>query len=92
MDLCIQGPSARCGYFKANAAPTAVEDTTGFRCCKGDLPADPTADQYKGGKVGDTALTWDLPNMNKDLVYFPLMKAKLLSKHFGQLGVVLVES
>ena len=46
------GPSARCGYFKANAAPTAVEETTGFRCCKGDLPADPTADQYKGGKVG----------------------------------------
>ena len=76
------GPSARCGYFKANAAPTAVEDTTGFRCCKGDLPADPTADQYKGGKVGDTALTWDLPDMNKDLVSFSSYEGKAVIQTF----------
>ena len=49
------GASARCGYYKDSDAPDAREDTIGFRCCSGGDPdADATADEYPGGKVGDT--------------------------------------
>jgi len=53
--------SARCGYFKDNMVPSQGEETTGFRCCKGELPPALTADIHPGGKVGDKVMDWSLP-------------------------------
>jgi protein-disulfide isomerase/peroxiredoxin len=55
------GDSARCGYYKDDAAPDSKDESVGFRCCAGEAPGAATVDRYPGGKVGDDILAWTLP-------------------------------
>ena len=54
------GASSRCAYFKDDQAPDSTEASIGFRCCSGGGD-EPVAERYPGGKVGDTILSWELP-------------------------------
>jgi protein-disulfide isomerase/peroxiredoxin/uncharacterized membrane protein len=61
----FSGDSARCAYLRTDLPPdTAGDESVGFRCCEGPVPAEAVATHHPGGKVGDALLDFTLPTLD----------------------------